>query len=167
LATGSLNVLVRVVLFCFYSLIFFHSQVFILLLVVSLIPYLLCPLSSRGCSHLTWPPHSLGPQVSWVLSSLTESRSSSPLWYICWGLHICWCMLPGWWLSVWAILGGFGRDRLVKTIGLPIGLPSSSASSSFPLIQPLGSEVSVHWLGINIYIWLFQLLAGPFRGQSY
>jgi hypothetical protein len=24
---------------------------------------------------------------------------------MCWGLHISWCMLPGWWSSVWEILG--------------------------------------------------------------
>jgi hypothetical protein len=41
---------------------------------------------------------------------------------------------------------------LVETAGPHIGLPSSSASSSFPLIQPLGSAASVHWLGANICI---------------
>ncbi|KRY05694.1 hypothetical protein T03_12213 [Trichinella britovi] len=37
---------------------------------------------------------------------------------MCWGPHISWCMLPG--------------------------SPSSSASSSFSLIQPQGSAASVH-----------------------
>jgi hypothetical protein len=32
---------------------------------------------------------------------------------------------------------------------------SSSASSSFSLIQPQGSAASVHWLCVNICIWLF------------
>jgi hypothetical protein len=45
-------------------------------------------------------------------------------------------------------------------------LPSSSASFSLSLIQPQGSEASVHWLGANICIGLFQLLAGSFGGQS-
>jgi hypothetical protein len=44
-------------------------------------------------------------------------------------------MLPGWWLSVWEISGGGWEEvmggRLVETAGLPIGLPSSLASSSF------------------------------------
>jgi hypothetical protein len=35
------------------------------------------------------------------------------------------------------------------------------------LIQQQGSAASVHWLGANICIWLFQLLFGPFRGQSW
>jgi hypothetical protein len=41
-------------------------------------------------------------------------------------------------------------SRLVETAGLPLGLPSSSASSSFYLIRPQGSLVSVHWLGVSI-----------------
>jgi hypothetical protein len=31
--------------------------------------------------------------------------SSSPLLYMCWGLHISWCMLSAWWPSVWQISG--------------------------------------------------------------
>jgi hypothetical protein len=47
----------------------------------------------------------LGPPVSWGLgaSSLTELRPDSPLLYMCWWPHIGWCMLPGWWSSVWEI----------------------------------------------------------------
>jgi hypothetical protein len=41
------------------------------------------------------------------------------------------------------------RARLVETADLPMGLPSSSASSSFSLIQPQGSIISVYWLGVN------------------
>jgi hypothetical protein len=57
--------------------------------------------------HPIKPPHFLGPQVFWGLgaSSPTESRPSSPLLYMCWGPHISWCLLPGWWLSVWEISG--------------------------------------------------------------
>ena len=43
-------------------------------------------------------------------------------------------------------------SRLVETAGLPMGLPSSSASSSFSLIQSQESPASVHWLGIIICI---------------
>jgi hypothetical protein len=104
---------------CFYSLIFiFYSPDFIpiwAMLWLFHIPYLLPTpptLSPRGCLHLpnththpSRPPHFQGSQVTWDLgaSSLTESRSGSPLVYICWGPHIGWCMLPGWWLSFWEI----------------------------------------------------------------
>jgi hypothetical protein len=43
-------------------------------------------------------------------------------------------------------------SRLVDTAGLPMGLPSSSASCSFPLIQQQGFPASVHWLGVSICI---------------
>jgi len=58
-------------------------------------------------------------------------------------------------------------SRLVETAaGLPVGLPSFSASSSLSIIQPQGSLTSVHWLGINICLCLSQLLVGACRGQS-
>jgi hypothetical protein len=57
--------------------------------------------------------------------------------------------------------------RLIETAGPPTGSPSSSASSSFSLIQPQGSAASVRWLGVNISLWLFQLLVQYFRGQSW
>jgi hypothetical protein len=49
----------------------------------------------------------LGPQASPGLgaSFLTEARPGSPLLYICRVPHICWFMLPGWWLSVCEISG--------------------------------------------------------------
>jgi hypothetical protein len=55
--------------------------------------------------HPTWPLNSLWPSVSWGLgaSFLTKPRPGSPLLYMCWGPHISWCMLPGWWYSVWEI----------------------------------------------------------------
>ena len=58
-------------------------------------------------SHPTGPLNSLGHPVSWELgaSSLTEPRPGSPLLYRCWGQHITWYMLPGWWPSVWEISG--------------------------------------------------------------
>jgi hypothetical protein len=43
-------------------------------------------------------------------------------------------------------------SKLVKTAGLPMRLPSSSAFSSLSLIQPQRSTVSVHWLGVSICI---------------
>jgi hypothetical protein len=58
-------------------------------------------------TYPTRPLNSLEPPVSWGLgtSSLTEHRPSSPLLYMCWGPHISWCVLPGWWSSVWEISG--------------------------------------------------------------
>ena len=60
-----------------------------------------------------------------------------------------------------------GGSRSIETAGPPRGLPSSSASSSFFLIQPQGSAASVRWLGENICIWLFYLLVGSFGEQSW
>jgi hypothetical protein len=58
-------------------------------------------------SHPTRPLNPLGPPVSsWLdTSSLTETRPSSPLLYMCWGPRISWCTLSGWWPSVWEISG--------------------------------------------------------------
>jgi hypothetical protein len=56
-------------------------------------------------------------------------------------------------------------SMLVETAGLPIELPFS-ASSSFSLIQPKGSPASDQWLVVNICMWFFQLLVGPFREPS-
>jgi hypothetical protein len=47
-----------------------------------------------------------------------------------------------------------------------MGSSSSLAATNFPLIQSQGPPASVHWLGINICLWLFQLLVKPLRGQS-
>jgi hypothetical protein len=135
--------------FLFFLLLFFN--LFYIPLIIHLpmhppnVPHPTCPLytplqSPRGClnppPHLIKSSHSLGPQVSQGLglSSLTEARPGIPLLYMCWGPHISWCMLPGWWLSVWKISGV--QSRLVETVGFPMGSPSSSTSSSFSLNQP-------------------------------
>jgi hypothetical protein len=62
-------------------------------------------MSLPGTIHPTRPLTSLGPPVSWGLGSfsLTEPRPVSPLLNMCWGPHISWCTLPGWWSSVWEI----------------------------------------------------------------
>jgi hypothetical protein len=72
--------------------------------------------------------------------------------------------------SVWGLVGGSVSERsqssrLIGTAGLPMGSPSSSASSSLSLIQLQGSLTSFHWLGISICIYLSQLLVEPLRGQ--
>jgi hypothetical protein len=106
----------------------------------------------------------LGPLVSWGLdaSFLTELRPSSPLLYMCWGPHITWSMLPGWWSGVWEISGVQVNWDCWSSYRVAL----SSASSSFSLTQPQGSASSVHWLLTNICIWHFQLLVGSLRGQS-
>jgi len=43
-------------------------------------------------------------------------------------------------------------SRIIETAGPPSGLSSSSASSSFFLIQLEESAASVHWLGVHICI---------------
>jgi hypothetical protein len=43
----------------------------------------------------------------------SESRPHSPLLYMLWVSHIHWYMLPGWWLSVWAISGVQIRKLIV------------------------------------------------------
>jgi hypothetical protein len=64
--------------------------------------------------------------------------------------------------AAWLMVQGSG---LVETAALPMGLPSSSTSSSFSLVQPQGSLTSDCWLSVSICICLSQLLIGPLRGQ--
>jgi hypothetical protein len=113
----------------------------------------------------TWPLNSLGPPVSWGLGapSLNEHRPCSPLLYVCWELHISWCMLSVWWSSVWHISWVQINWDCWSSYRITLLL------SFFPpsLIQPQGSASSVHWLGANICIWLLQLFAGSFGGQSW
>ena len=128
--------------------------------------------SPLPCPHMdvpTPPPHpqplnSLGPPVFWGLgsSSLNEHRPSRSLLYVCWEPHISWCMLSIWWSSVWEILGVQINWDCWCSYRITLLL---SFFQPF-LIQRQGSAASVHWLGANNCIWLFQLLVGSFRGQS-
>jgi hypothetical protein len=132
------------------------------------LPYLLLkPLSSRGCSyslsHLTskLPGASNLLRVRCIISEWTHTQQS--MLYMCYGSPISWCMLPGWWSSVWEI-----SVVQIETDGLPTGLPSSSASFSLALTQQQGnSAASVHWLCATIWLWFFQLLVGSSRVQSW
>jgi hypothetical protein len=48
------------------------------------------------------------PGASSLLSlflSLAEARPGNPRLYMCWEPCTSYCMLPGWWLSVWEISG--------------------------------------------------------------
>jgi hypothetical protein len=106
--------------------------------------------------HPTRLLHSLGPPVSWGLgaSFLTEPIPSSPLLDMYWGSHISWCMLPGWWSSVWEIAGAQINWDFWSSYRASLLLSFFQPS----LIQPQGPAASVHWLGVNICFWLFQLL---------
>ena len=55
-------------------------------------------------------------------------------------------------------------SKLDETVGFPME-SLFSTSFSFSLIQPLGSQTSVHWLCLNICICHCQLLVGLLRGQ--
>ena len=113
-----------------------------------LIPFLLPPVSKRMSPllpHQARPLHSLGPPVSQGLgaSSPTEARPGSPLLYMCQGqvpARVC-CLVDG------SVSERSLGSRLVETAGLPMGLPSSSASSSLSLMQPHGPRLkSNHWV---------------------
>jgi hypothetical protein len=58
------------------------------------------------------------------------------------------------------------RSRLIEATGPPTEFPFSSASFSLSLNQQKGSAASVHWLGVNICILVFQLFVGASRGLS-
>jgi hypothetical protein len=115
--------------------------------------------------HPTWSSNSLGPPASWRLggSSLNEHRPGSPLLYVCWGPHISWCMLSVWWSSVWEILGVQINWDCWSSCRIALLLRFFQPS----LTQQQGPAASVHWLGANFCIRLFQLLIGSFEGQSW
>jgi hypothetical protein len=95
--------------------------------------------------------------------ALNEHRPSSSLLYVCWRLisaGVC-CPFGGpvfersWWVQInWDCWSSY-------RITLLLGFFQPS------LIQQQGSAAPVHWLGTNIYIWLFQLLVESFREHSW
>ena len=107
-----------------------------------LIPFLL-PTVSKRMFHFTSPPglHTPGASSLQGQAHLLPLRpDQAVLCCMCVGglrpAHVC------------CLVGGSGSERspgsrLVETAGLPMGLPSSSPSSSFPLIQSQGSLTSV------------------------
>jgi len=133
------------------------------------IPYILPapPFSTR--MSLSHPPHQISKlpgassllRVRCIFSHWGQTRQSSAIYVL--GTSSQWVYTA--WLD--PVSERSQGSRLIETAGPPIGSLSSPASSSFSLIQPQGSAVSVHWLDANSYIWLFQLLVGSFRGQSW
>jgi hypothetical protein len=67
--------------------------------------------------------------------------------------------------GAWLVALRDHQSRLVETAGLPMGSPSSSASSNLSLIQSHMSPTSVQWFGVIICFCLSQLLVGPLRGH--
>ena len=123
------------------------------------------PLSPRGCPHPQLHQTSPFPgapsllKIRCIFSHWVQIRQFSAVYVCVWGGGL---ISDG----VCCLVGGLVSERSwgsksVETASLPMGLPSSSASSSFFPIQPQGSLASVHWLGVNICIWLSQLLVGP------
>jgi len=95
-------------------------------------------LPPRGCPTPSRPPNSLGLQVSPGLcaSSLTEARQA----VLC-----CLCIRGFISTGVCCLVGDSVSERSqgsrsIETAGLPTGLPSSSASSSFSPISPFHME---------------------------
>jgi hypothetical protein len=106
------------------------------------VPYPLPP--PHSCLHEDVPPHLTSKlprassllRVRCIISNWTQTRQSSTV-----------CVRDLISAGVCCLFGGpvFEKSRLIETAGPPT-------------IQPQGSAVSVHWLGANICIWLFQLL---------
>jgi hypothetical protein len=99
------------------------------------------------------------PQVSQELgvSSLIEARPGSPLLYMCWGPHISWCMLPGWWTSVWETSGIQVCWDCWSSYGVACLLnffqPFPNSTTGVPQLQTIG------------WVCPIQLLVGPLGGQ--
>jgi hypothetical protein len=82
-------------------------------------------------------------RIRCIFSHWVQTRQSSVVYVL--GPHISWCMLPGWWSSVWEIVGiQFSWDFWsFYRVALP------SASSTFSLIQSQESLASDHSLGVS------------------
>jgi hypothetical protein len=122
------------------------------------------------CLHVDATP--LLPHLTSTLSGASSllrvkciwrNRLGSPLLSVCWEPHISWCMLSAWWFSLWEILGVQINWDCWSSYRITLLLSFFQPS----LIKQQGSAASVHWLGANICIRLFQLLLGSFVGQSW
>jgi len=65
------------------------------------------------CARVVWYPQKLElplfrgekKREAWRRAVWCQKQTGSPWLYMCWGPHISWCALSGWWFSVWEILG--------------------------------------------------------------
>jgi hypothetical protein len=134
------------------------------------VPHLIPPpLSPQDYPHSPSPPYHISKlhgassvlRVRCIFSDLVQNGQS--LLYICWRPHISWCMLLGWCSSIWEISGFQINWDCWSTykVALLLSLFQFSPNSTRAV------TASVCWLGANICIWLFQLLVGSYRGQSW
>lgn len=113
-------------------------------------------ISPRGCPHSTHPTRPLNflkPHEGWV-HLLWQNPDPGGHCYSCVRVLISAGVCC---LAANPVSERYKGSRLIEIAGLPPELSSSSASSSFFLIQPEGS---VHWSGKHMCIWLFQRLVG-------
>jgi hypothetical protein len=100
-------------------------------------------------------------RVRCIFSEWTKTRKCSTVCVL--GPHIRWCMLPVCWSSVWEVSGVQINWDCWSSYRITLHL----TFFQFSLIQQQGSAAYGHWLGVNICIWLFQLLIGSFARQSW
>jgi len=88
---------------------------------------------------------------------MNESRPDSPLLCMCWGPHVSWCMLPGWWPSVWEISGIQVNWDCWPSYRVALLL------SSFSSFCPLVGYKYLH-LTLSAACWVFRraVMVGPF-----
>jgi hypothetical protein len=114
-----------------------------------------------------------------VASSLTEHRPGTPLLYMCWRPHINWCILPGWWYSVWEIsevqinLDCWSSYRVTVILRFYHPFPNSTTGvSSFcqlvgckylHLILTTASWVFWSTVMIGLFLWAFHSLSYSVR----
>lgn len=116
------------------------------------------------------PLHPARPPILWGLKYL-KGKVHLPLLRPNKEVLCCVCVRDLGPSSVCCLVGGSvsessQKSRFVETVGLPMGLSSSSTSSSLSLIQPQGSLTSHHRLCIiSMRFCLSHLLIGPLRGQ--
>jgi hypothetical protein len=137
------------------------------------IPYLLPAHVPGGCPYSPPQLHQFsklpGASIFWGLgaSSLNEHSPGNPLLYVCWVPHISWCMLLGWWSSVWEISGVqvnwdcWSTYRVALLLSLFQLFPNSTTgvSSVCPLVG-----FKYLYLTLSSACWVFQraVMIGPF-----
>jgi hypothetical protein len=95
----------------------------------------------------------------------TQTRQSSTV-CVCWEPHISWCMLPGWWSSVWEILGfqvNWDCWSSYRVTLLSFFQPFPNSTTGVLCFCPL---VGCNYLPLTLLAacWVFQsvIMIGPF-----
>jgi hypothetical protein len=120
----------------------------------------------------TWifqPPHHLTSKLPgtssllWVRCIISEWTQDKKSFTVC-VLGVSYQLVYSvWWSRDWEILKVHMNWDCWSSYRIALLLSFFHPS----LIQQQGSAASVHWLGANICIWLFQLLVGSSRVQSF